>query len=226
MRKIFIFIIFMSIHLQENAHSVNLEKLNNIKMEVFRNGKNIGFCNYKFIRNNNLLKVENKTKFEVKVLGIKAFSIDSTGTEIYENNNLIFFQSKTLQNKKKKFVNLKYLKAKNKFFIDGSSYKGQANINNIIGNWWNYKILNASSQISPLSGSVKKQFVEFLGKEKIDLFTKEIIAHKYRLGSKDSKLPENKKFNFLIWVDPNKKIILKVSYDKMGLWEYKLKSLN
>ena len=40
-------------------------------------------------------------------------------------------------------------------------------IDNIIGNWWNHKILQADSQISPISGSIKEQVVTFMGKEKI-----------------------------------------------------------
>ena len=65
-----------------------------------------------------------------------------------------------MQNDKKKFVDLKYEKNKNNFLIHGSSYKGSASLNNVIGNWWNHKILESDSQISPLSGSIKKQTVQ------------------------------------------------------------------
>ena len=37
--------------------------------------------------------------------------------------------------------------------------------NNIIGNWWNHKFLQSESQISPLSGSIKPQTIEFIKKE-------------------------------------------------------------
>ena len=40
--------------------------------------------------------------------------------------DLISFQSKTLQNKKEKFVNLKLDKNNKKFDIKGSSYSGEA----------------------------------------------------------------------------------------------------
>ena len=78
-----------------------------------------------------------------------------------------------MQNDKKKFVDLKYKKNKNIFLIHGSSYKGSASLNNVIGNWWNHKILESDSQISPLSGSIKKQTVTVIAEEKIDLYGKE-----------------------------------------------------
>ena len=77
--------------------------------------------------------------------------------EKYEDDKLVFFKSNTFQNNKEKFVNLKYDKKLNKFIIDGSSFKGEADVDNVIGNWWNHKILNANSQISPLSGSIKNK---------------------------------------------------------------------
>ena len=39
-----------------------------------------------------------------------------------------------------------------------------------IGNYWNHSIVGSAAQISPLSGSVKKQKVKFLGKENITLY--------------------------------------------------------
>ena len=32
---------------------------------------------------------------------------------------------------------------------------------NVIGNWWNHKLLQAESQISPISGSIKEQVSYF-----------------------------------------------------------------
>ena len=51
---------------------------------------------------------------------------------------------------------------------------------NIIGNWWSHKILQAESQISPNSGSIKEQIVTFIGKENISINgnnTKQIISN-------------------------------------------------
>ena len=55
-------------------------------MEIFKDGKNIGYCNYEFSKNNGTIEIFNETNFEVKLLGIKVFSIISKGREVYKNN--------------------------------------------------------------------------------------------------------------------------------------------
>ena len=195
-------------------------------MEIFKDGKNIGFCEYKFIIKDNFVEVQNVTKFEVDLFGVKIFTIDSHGTEIYENNKLISFKSETYQNKKKKFVNLNFKKKTNNFFIEGSSFVGFASLDNVVGNWWNHELLKTSTQISPLSGSVKKQIVTFIQKEKIELYGIEYNAHKFKLKSLDTNLPKDKMLDFDIWINPKNNLILKVSYNRMGKWEYRLKNFN
>ena len=93
-------------------------------MEIFRNNKAIGYSNYFFEHEDDSMTIKNYTQFKVKLLGITIFSILSETIEKYEDNKLVFFKSNTLQNNKKKFVNLKYDKKLNKFIIDGSSFKG------------------------------------------------------------------------------------------------------
>ena len=208
-----------------NGHVSHYKNIKKIEMEIFKDGKNIGYCNYEFTKNNDSIKIYNETNFEVKLLGIKVFSINSIGTEIYKNNKLFSFNSNTLQNDKKKFVNLILNENEDVFDIKGSSYTGKANRNNIIGNWWNHKILESETQISPLSGSVKDQVVTFLGKEKVQIYGKEYLAHKFSLKSKDESISENKKLDFEIWLEPKKNLILKVKYNRMGSWEYILKNV-
>ena len=208
-----------------NGHVSHYKNVKKIEMEILKDGKNIGYCNYEFTKNNGSIKVYNETNFEVKLLGIKVFSINSIGTEIYKNNKLFSFNSNTLQNDKKKFVNLILNENEDVFDIKGSSYTGKANRNNIIGNWWNHKILESETQISPLSGSVKDQVVTFLGKEKVQIYGKEYLAHKFSLKSKDESISENKKLDFEIWLEPKKNLILKVKYNRMGSWEYILKNV-
>ena len=93
-----------------------------------------------------------------------------------------------------------------------------------MGNWWNHKILQAESQISPVSGSIKKQVVTFVAKEKIELYGKSYEAERFTLKSKNLDLPDDKKLNFDIWLEKNTGLILKVKYSRMGDWEYRLKS--
>ena len=215
-------VFFSSISL---AHIGHYNKFDKIEMEILRNDEVIGYNNYFFERDGETTIVKNQYKFEVKLLSATIFKVEGYGEEIYLNENLISFKSKTLQNKKGKFVNLKLDKNIKKFDIKGSSYSGQASLKNIIGNWWSHKILQAESQISPISGSIKEQIVTFIGKENIIINGKEYITDHFKLTSKDMSLPDDKKLNFDIWLDKKTLLIVKVSYNKMGNWIYRLKNV-
>ena len=213
-------ILFSSISI---AHMAHYNKYNKIEMEIFRNNELIGYNYYFFTRNGDETIVTNQIKFSVKLLGTTIFKVEGYGEEKYFKDQLISYNSKTLQNSKKKFVNLLFNKDTRKLDIIGSSYNGEVSNDIIIGNWWNHKILQSDIQISPLSGSVKKQVVTFIGKEKINLYGKTYEVDRFTIKSKDQSLPEDKKLDFDIWYDQKKAMILKISYSKMGDWEYRLK---
>ena len=215
-------ILFSSISL---AHIGHYNKFDKIEMEILRNNEVIGYNNYFFERDGETTTVKNQYKFEVKLLSATIFKVEGYGEEIYLNDRLISFQSKTLQNKKEKFVSLKLDNSNKKFNIKGSSYSGEASLKNIIGNWWSHKILQAESQISPISGSIKEQMVTFIGKENISINDKQYETDHFKLTSKDMSLPEDKKLNFDIWLDKKTSIIVKVTYERMGNWEYRLKNI-
>ena len=205
------------------AHESHYKNLSKIEMDILRNDKIIGYSNYLFKHGKDTMTVENYTKFNVEMFGIKIFSIDSKSKEIYKKNKLIFFESSTLQNDRKKFVKLNYDKNKNKFLINGSSYVGEADINNVVGNWWNVKILSAKTQISPLSGSIKKQKTKIKKTDEIKFNGKKIKLIQFKIKS-DENLPDDKKLDFDVWLDPNEGLIYKVRYNRLGSWEYKLKN--
>jgi len=224
MRKYIYLIIILLFASKAFSHTSHYEGLKKIEMDIVRNGEVIGYTNYYFEKENDIMTVKNYTKFKVKLMGVTVFSILSEATEKYENDNLIYFKSNTFQNNKEKYVNLNYDKSLKKFIIDGSSYKGEAGLDCIIGNWWNHKILKSTKQISPLSGSIKKQIVTFVGKEKININNKEYLTEHFKLKSKNQNLPDDKRLNFDIWYNPENNLIIKVSYSKMGNWEYRLKN--
>ena len=224
MRKYIFALILFLFASKTFSHTSHYDGLKKIEMDVLRNGEVIGYSNYFFESTEKKMTVKNYTKFKVELLGITVFSILSESIEKYENDKLVFFKSNTFQNKKQKYVNLKYNESSKKFIIDGSSYKGEASLDCIIGNWWNHKIFKSNKQISPLSGSIKEQFVTFVGKEKININNKEYFTEHFKLKSKDESLPDDKKLNFDIWYNPENNLIIKVSYSKMGNWEYRLKN--
>ena len=208
-----------------NSHTGHYIKFKKIEMDVYRNGEIIGYSNYFFKNTENIFEVTNETQFEVKIAGIKLFFIKSISKEKYKNEHLIEFNSETIQNDKRKFVNLIYDKSKDVFIIDGSSYKGNADKENIVGNWWNHKILTSNSQISPLSGSIKKQEVNFIAKESIEINGNTIAVDHFKLKSTDESLDADKRLDFDIWYDSKNNIIVKVEYKRLGKWQYILKKI-
>ena len=223
MKKILllIFVLFSS---NVIAHMGHYNKYNKIEMDILRNGEIIGYNYYFFTRKGNQTIVTNQIKFSVKILGAIIFQVEGYGEEKYLKDQLISYVSKTIQNDKKKFVNLDFDKDKNKFNIKGSSFTGEASANSIIGNWWSHKILQTNKQISPVSGSIKEQIVTFIGKEKIEQYGQIYEVDHFKLKSKDMSLPKDKRLDFDIWFDRKSSMIVRVSYSRMGNWEYRLKS--
>ena len=223
MKKFLLFIFLLIYSFNSSAHMAHYNNFNKIEMEILRDGEVIGYNYYFFKKDSDNVTVTNQLKFTVKLLGATIFEVESYGEEKYINDKLISFNSKTLQNNKEKFVNLKLNEQKNKFEIKGSSYSGEASIDNVIGNWWSHKILQTNSQISPISGSIKEQVVTFIKKEKIELYGKTHEVEHFKLTSKDMSIPKDKRLNFDIWFDKKNALILKVAYSRMGNWEYRVK---
>ena len=102
----------------------------------------------------NKLAVESEINFQIKKFGIVLYKYHVKGTEIYKDGKLIKFNSKTNQNGKKKYVNMKL--ENGEYIIDGSSYKGKAPVEYLLGTWWNHSIVEAKAQISAVSGRINR----------------------------------------------------------------------
>ena len=223
MKKILFLILLLTCSFNSNAHMAHYNKFNKIEMEILRDGEVIGYNYYFFKKDSDNTTVTNQLKFTVKLFGATIFEVESYGEEKYIKDKLISFNSKTQQNKKNKYVQLKLNEERNEYDVKGSSYTGSASIENVIGNWWSHKILQTNSQISPISGSIKEQVVTFIGKEKIELYEKTYEVEHFKLTSKDMSIPADKRLNFDIWFDKKNALILKVAYSRMGNWEYRVK---
>ena len=218
------FIIILNFNQKSFSHIEHYSNFNKLEMEIFRNNELIGYNFYFFEINGKETIVTNQIKFEVKVLGAIIFKVEGYAKEKYFNGQLVSFNSKTRQNNKEKFVNLSFDKENKEFEIKGSSYTGKGSLDNVIGSWWNHKILQATSQISPVSGSIKEQVVTFIKKEKIEQYGKIYNTDHFKLRSKDMNIPKDKRLDFDIWYDSKTGKIIRVSYNRMGNWEYRLKN--
>ena len=222
--RIIILLIFVSFPLSVNAHVQHYEDLNRIEFDIYRNNKHIGTHIFSFKKSEGQLAVESEINFEIKKLGIVFYRYHVKGTEIYNGGKLIKFNSKTNQNGKKKYVNMKL--ENGEYIIDGSSYKGKAPKEYLLGTWWNHSIVEATAQISAVSGRIIKQKVTFLGEETIKLGNKSYNTLHFNFSSTDKKLVKDKKLNTYVWYEKKTLNWIKASFEKKGKWEYKLVSID
>ena len=222
--KIIIYLIFLIHPFFSYSHVNHYDKLKLIEMDILRNGKKIGYNNYFFKNQNNLLIVKNEINFDTKLFGIDLLNVKGSSTETYKNGRLIKFKSDTIQNKKKKYNELTLDEDKKTFKINGSSFNGNLPSTVLVGNWWNHSILQSEMIISPLSGSLKFQEVYFVSKEILKIDSDSFNTSKFKIIMKKN-IKDKKKEEFKVWLDDKSKIILKVSYSKFGDWEYVIKNI-
>ena len=225
-KKLFLLLAFFITQLYFNpafAHVLHYQKLNKLEFDLFRNNQLIGQHIYVFNRDGRNLTVHSKINFEIKLLDITLYRYSAESQEKYVNGKFESFSATTNQNEKKKFS--KIYKKENKFFIEGSSYKGEAPEDFIIGSWWNHSIIKYGVQISTGSGRIIKQNVSFVGKETIEINNKKYSALKFNFSSSDPSLSRGKELNTNVWYDEKTLIWLKTSFKKDGDWEYRLKNL-
>ena len=222
--KIFVLLISMLFSLPADAHVQHYDDLKRIEFDIYRNNKHIGKHIFSFSRSDEQLAVESEINFKIKKLGIVFYKYHVNGKEIYKDGELIKFNSKTNQNGKKKYVNMKL--ENGKYIIDGSSYKGKAPKEYLLGTWWNHSIVEATAQISAVSGRIIKQKITFLGEETIELGNKSYNTLHFNFSSTDKKLVKDKKLNTHVWYEKKTLNWIKASFEKKGKWEYKLVSID
>ena len=224
MKKIFLSIIILFISsFPATSHVDHYASFKYLEYELFRNNKLIGSHKYDFLRENDLLSVKSEVNFKISKLGVDLYKYYAKSDEIYKENKFFQFSSRTIQNKKERYVDIKVNLSADKLIIDGSSYKGSASTDSIVGTWWNHEIIKAKQQISAISGRIIEQNVTFVGKEKIKIDDKSYDALHFNFKSSDENLPDSKKLNTNIWYDEKTLLWLKASFDKSGHWEYRLK---
>ena len=219
--KSFIFSLIIFFSNPVNAHVKHYEKLNSIHFDIYRNNDRIGQHVFTFEKKDDLLFVNSEITFEIKKFGVVFYKYHVKGTEIYKNDHLVKFNSKTKQNKKDKYANIE-LTSNDEYLIDGSSFKGKAPKEYVIGTWWNHSIAKSKAQISAVSGRIINQKVTFLGKENITIDGKTYESLHFNFSSTDKKLDKNKKLNTDVWYEEKTLNWIKASFNKKGKWEYRL----
>ena len=227
MKKLLLSIfILSSISFETFSHVDHYAKFNYLEYELFRNNTPIGYHKFDFKRDGQNLIIDSEIRFKISKLGIDLYQYYAAGQERYVDGVFSGFNSETNQNKKEKYVNISIDKMDKNLVIDGSSYKGKADKDFIIGTWWNHEIVQKKAQISAVSGRIIEQKVEFLGKEKVTFGDKTYKTLKFNFSSTDPSLSKDKKLNIDIWYEEETFLWVKAAFDKTGYWEYRIKKIN
>ena len=227
MKKIILSIaIFLILIAQSLGHVDHYKKYNYLEYELFRNNNSIGYHKYDFVREGDNLSIVSEVSFKISKLGVELYRYFAKSEENYEKGIFQSYFSKTKQNKKDRYVNIKLDPKKENLIIDGSSYKGLADKDYIVGTWWNHEIIQKKAQISGISGRIIEQTVTFVGKEEIKIGDKVYKTLRFNFKSSDDTLPESKKLNTDIWYEEETFLWVKAAFDKTGYWEYRLKKVN
>ena len=201
-----------------NAHIQHHANLNEIKFEIFRNDKKVGYHNIIFSRDKEMLIVRNEIQFEIKKLGISFYKYQSEGTEVYDQDGLLFtFNSKTSDNKKLKYCNIE-AKGNENYLIDGSSYKGTFNKDFAISSYWNHEILKKNTQISGITCKIRNQKVTFLKNESIEVKGQTTKTSVFNIDGKG--------LDTQIWYRKKDMAIVRQILNQKGIWRYEITSLN
>ena len=221
--SIAIFFIFIA---ESSSHVAHYAKYNYLEYELFRNNKLIGYHKYEFNRKGENLSIISEVNFKISKLGVNLYKYFAKSVENYEKGNFKSYTSKTKQNKKNRYVNINYNSNENNLTIEGSSYKGKANKDFIVGTWWNHEIIKAKAQISGISGRIIEQTVTFKGKEEIKINDKIYKTLRFNFKSSDKTLPDSKKLNTDIWYEEDTYLWVKAAFEKTGYWEYRIKKVD
>ena len=219
--SIAIFLLFSS---KSFGHVEHYANYNYLEYELFRNNQSIGYHKYDFKREVVNLSIFSEVSFKIKKLGVDLYKYFAKSEEIYENGIFKSYNSKTKQDKKDRYVNINIDPANKSLIIDGSSYKGKASKNFIVGTWWNHEIVKVKAQISGISGRVIEQSVTFIGKEEVIIGDKSYKTLHFNFRSSDETLPESKRLNTDIWYEEETFLWVKAAFDKSGYWEYRVKT--
>ncbi len=224
MKKIIVSIIILfSLNFQAISQVEHYENINYLEYELFRNNQSIGYHKYDFLRDGENLSIVSEVSFKITKLGVDLYKYFAKSEENYKKGVFKSYSSKTKQNKKDRYVNINVDTTNNNLIIDGSSYKGKADKEFIVGTWWNHEIVKAKAQISGISGRIIEQTVTFIGKEDVKIADKTYKTLHFNFKSSDETLPDSKKLNTDIWYDENTFMWVKAAFEKTGYWEYRIK---
>ena len=84
-----------------------MQNITYLEYELFRNNNSIGYHKYDFKREGENLSILSEVSFKITKLGVDLYKYFAKSEENYEKGEFKSYSSKTKQNKKDRFVNIK-----------------------------------------------------------------------------------------------------------------------
>ena len=135
MKKFLLSIVLFSLFsFKSFGHVDHYANFNFLEYELFRNNKPIGYHKYDFNRDSDNLSITSEVSFKIVKLGVELYKYYAKSVENYKNSEFISYSSKTKQNKKDRYVNIRHDTNIDKLLVDIEPLPGIQNGIEIINN--------------------------------------------------------------------------------------------
>ncbi|MFM7673360.1 MAG: DUF6134 family protein [Candidatus Fonsibacter sp.] len=221
MRYIFALILFLFAE-KTFAHVEHYKNFKLVEFDIYRNNELVGHHKVKVnIKDKSTKEVITDIAINIKLLGINIYSYKSDGIEIYKNNELIEFKSKTKDGSYNDFCNIKQ-QSKGKYSFNGltedKKYIFDLDKSFYLGTWWNHDSLLNNNFILGQSCRNTQTKITFLKKEKLKISDKEQVVQFFNITGDNLNVNVGYTENDLRWVA--------MDFSLKGEWNYKLKALD
>ncbi len=178
--------------------TLKYEKYKDIRFNVYRNDRLIGYHKINFDFKENIIKTDIEIKFEVKFLGFLVYDYFHKNRETWENNSLIKLSSITDKNGDNLNCNLK--KEGSQFVLDGTLSKDILDISPLPTSYWNIEMIKHSNMkiLNTQDCSFIDFKIKFLGEKVI---YNNLPTNHYKLIGKEST---GESVDIDIWYDKSK----------------------
>lgn len=207
MKYFFFLIVFIFITQQASSNDFIIPQNNEIKFDIIRNKKNIGYHSIFFIENNDTLKVNIDIKIAVKIGFLTIYKYSHKNQEEWKNNQLYKISTNSITNSKKKYS--VEGKQKEEFFeFYGVDNKKRTNKDIIPISYWNKELLNKKEFLDSQKGILRKFKTKFLGTKNIRFKNKIVNTEKYKITVLTKHITDEKPFPFLyLWYEKKGELI-------------------
>ena len=202
------------------AHVEHYKNFKSVEFDIYRNNEFVGYHKVTVnIKDQSTKEVITDIVINIKLLGINVYSYKSDGIEIYKNNELIEFKSKTKDGGNNDFCYIKQ-QSKGKYSFNGSTedkkYIFDLDKSFYLGTWWNHDSLLNNNFILGQSCRNTQTKITFLKKEKLKISEKEQVVQFFNILGDNLNVNVGYTENDLRWVA--------MDFSLKGEWNYKLKT--